>query len=481
MVFLEGTSLVQHVLHAEGFGVAFGERVILAELSFDVPATGITVLMGPSGTGKSTLVRALAGLSQANARYREWGQVSLMGRPLEAGHRPALVVQNPRALSARVGDFLADRCRQAAGGASSSSALREQTEALLTTYGCEDLLPRLSEQTIRLPAGLQRCVAILGELAQQPALLMVDEPMATLSDADSQRVADLLRRVAERVPVLMITHHQRQARELGAWVRLIAGGRVQAAQPAAEFFTAPANDVAAQFVRTGSCCVASPDASADVLSDGVEPPPPLPPEALVTPVVAPAPQPPLPTGLDEELAAELAVAQDDGLLRQPQEADPTAQPEYRGPRGFRWILPGRLGTAPLPGAVLSIDLDLVALKTVGVTMLITLTRGDLPQAKLAEHGLRNLHLPIYDREAPSTNQLRMLAIRMTRLLEQGEVLCVHCRAGLGRTGTVVAGWLMHQGMTADAALQRLREIDKEYVQSANQEAFLHELEASFAR
>jgi hypothetical protein len=40
---------------------------------------------------------------------------------------------------------------------------------------------------------------------------------------------------------------------------------------------------------------------------------------------------------------------------------------------------------------------------------------------------------------------------------------------------------MHQGMTADAALQRLREIDKEYVQSANQEAFLHELEASFAR
>lgn len=481
MVFLEGTSLVQHVLHAEGFGVAFGERVILAELSFDVPATGITVLMGPSGTGKSTLVRALAGLSQANSRYREWGLVQLAGRPIGAGHRPALVVQNPRALSARVGDFLADRCRQAAGGASSSGALREQIEGLLQAYGCEDLLPRLSDQTIRLSAGLQRCVAILGELAQQPSLLMVDEPMATLSDDDSQRVATLLRRVAERVPVLMITHHQRQARALGAWVLLIAGGRVQAAQPAAEFFTAPANDVAAQFVRTGSCCVASPDASADVLSDGVEPPPPLPPEALVMAVATPAPQPPSPTGMDDELAAELAVAQDDGLLRQPQEADPSAQPEYRGPRGFRWILPGRLGTAPLPGAVLSIDLDLMALKTVGVTMLITLTRGDLPQAKLAEHGLRNLHLPIYDREAPSVNQLRMLAIRMTRLLEQGEVLCVHCRAGLGRTGTVVAGWLIHQGGTAEAALQRLRDIDKEYVQSAHQEAFLHELEASFAR
>jgi atypical dual specificity phosphatase len=261
-------------------------------------------------------------------------------------------------------------------------------------------------------------------------------------------------------------------------VLLIAGGRVQAAQPAEAFFTAPANDVAAQFVRTGSCCVASPDAPQEVLGEGVCPPPPLPPAARPQPVTAPVTPPPT---LDTELAAVLAVAQDDGLLRQPQQADPSAQPEYRGPRGFRWVLPGRLGTAPLPGAVLSIDLDLMALKTVGVTMLITLTRGDLPQAKLAEHGLRNLHLPIYDREAPSVNQLRMLAIRMTRLLEQGEVLCVHCRAGLGRTGTVVAGWLMHQGMTADAALQRLREIDKEYVQSANQEAFLLELETSFAR
>jgi atypical dual specificity phosphatase len=68
---------------------------------------------------------------------------------------------------------------------------------------------------------------------------------------------------------------------------------------------------------------------------------------------------------------------------------------------------------------------------------------------------------------------------MTRLIQEGDVLAVHCRAGLGRTGTVVAGWLIHEGLTAEAALDRLRRIDPGYVQSSQQEAFLHQLESAF--
>lgn len=76
------------------------------------------------------------------------------------------------------------------------------------------------------------------------------------------------------------------------------------------------------------------------------------------------------------------------------------------------------------------------------------------------------------------DQLAELVTEMSRRIEAGEVLAVHCRAGLGRTGTVVAGWLVHQGASVKQAMQRLHGIDRGYIQSAEQEWFLYKLESA---
>ena len=142
------------------------------------------------------------------------------------------------------------------------------------------------------------------------------------------------------------------------------------------------------------------------------------------------------------------------------------------PLGFVWLEPGRLAGTPLPGAVNDMDNDLAALKRVGISHLITLTERDLPQDALKRHGLANLHLPTRDHEAPSLGQIQMLLKRMETLMAQGEVLAVHCLAGRGRTGTVLAAWWIREGLTAQEALRRVRLLDAHYVQSAEQEAFL---------
>ena len=155
---------------------------------------------------------------------------------------------------------------------------------------------------------------------------------------------------------------------------------------------------------------------------------------------------------------------------------------YRGPTGFHWIVPGKLAGCAEPGVSAAIDYDMSLLRKMSITHLITLTEKDLDQAALARNQLSNLHLPIYDRQAPTMAQTYMLVRRMQVLLDQGAVLSVHCRAGIGRTGTILAAWLIREGgLSATGAIDRLRKIYKAYVQTEVQEQFLQDFEQDITR
>jgi atypical dual specificity phosphatase len=280
-------------------------------------------------------------------------------------------------------------------------------------------------------------------------------------------------------------------------VILLGGGVVLAHEPSPRFFTHPVNAWVEQFVRSGSLAIASPGAKPDELDPSVEPPRPLPQAALdalaefaepaepppapaaasapvptPTPAPAPAPAPPAPPSPSEVLpplsrqGVETAAVVGQAIV-----------PEYRGPHGFRWIVPGKLAGSGNPGAVAPIDYDLQLLIKLGVTHLITLTEDGLDNDVLLRNGMHSIHLPIFDKEAPSLAQAYMLVYRMQRLLDQGYVLAVHCHAGIGRTGTLLAAWLIREGgLSAKDAIARLRSINPAYVQTVGQEQFLASFE-----
>jgi atypical dual specificity phosphatase len=520
------------VLSLEGFGVCFGRRVVLSSVDLSLPAAGIDVLMGPVKTGKSTLMRSVAGLNDAAALYRSWGAATYQGRPVAADWRPALVQQHAAALNAPLRDALVLRARQQ--GERSGKVWAEVASTALTSHGLAHLLPQLDQSVLALPLEWQRAVNVLSYALAEPGLLMIDEPTYGLDERAAERFIDWLAGLGKSCRLMVTLHHQGQARRLADRVILLAGGRVLAHGPADEFFARPPNAWAEQFVRTGSLAIASPGARAEDLSSDAEVPPALPQAALDALAEFDEAQPPAPatspvtaTGTGSAAVGAAPVwantepvdlspapaasepatgaspdathAHSAKVLRPHRPASPVKQkraravlpplsargvedavqvgrstaPDYRGPPGFNWIIAGKLAGCAEPGVMASIDYDMDLLARMGITYLITLTEKDLPPEPLARHGLKNLHLPIYDREAPTIRQVYMLVRRIQVLLDEGQIIAVHCKAGIGRTGTVLAAWLIREGgLSADAAIKRLRMIKPTYVQSEVQEQFL---------
>jgi putative ABC transport system ATP-binding protein len=197
-------------LEARSLVVARGGRRILDGASLVVGPGEAVAIQGPSGSGKSTLVRVLATLLEADA-----GEVVFGGRdartiaPTEYRMRVAFLAQQPAMLPGSVADNL-----RAGPELHGRTLPDERAKEMLGAVGLTETL--LSHDARTLSGGEKQRVALARALANDPEVLLLDEPTAALDPEAGRRIVGLIRDLSgDGRSVVMVTHVEEHARLLG--------------------------------------------------------------------------------------------------------------------------------------------------------------------------------------------------------------------------------------------------------------------------
>jgi len=192
------------VLRVEGLAKAFGGVRAVDGVSFTLEAARVTGLIGPNGSGKTTVINLLSGLERPDA-----GLVELLGRGL-SGARPDRIARAGIARTFQSAGLPEESTVLEAVAAArlerdaSIAAAEAHALSVLTRLGVAD---RALERCGNLPAGLRRRVELARALARQPRVLLLDEPAAGLTDAEKAELSAHLRAIAADGAAVLVVEH----------------------------------------------------------------------------------------------------------------------------------------------------------------------------------------------------------------------------------------------------------------------------------
>jgi phosphate transport system ATP-binding protein len=231
---------------ARAFSFWYGEKQALHDIDVVIEPRSITALIGPSGCGKSTFLRSINRLNALIPGVRHQGRIELDGKDvydssvdlLALRQRVGMVFQRwnpfPKSIYANV----------AYGPRINGVRDRRELDLIVETSLrraalWEEVRDRLRESATSLSGGQQQRLCIARALANEPEVLLLDEPASALDPISTQRVEELLYELKQELTVVIVTHNLQQAARVSDATAFFYMGELVEHGPTEQIFTNP--------------------------------------------------------------------------------------------------------------------------------------------------------------------------------------------------------------------------------------------------
>lgn len=235
------------IFSLRNFSVSFANKPILQDMDLDIPARGITAILGHSGSGKTTLLRSLNRLNEEFPSHSHCGNVSLRGRDAQeedifahevdlAGlrRRIGMVFQHPNPLPTTIRRNLSlplTLTRKL-----SAQSLAEKIEQSLSAAQLwNEVRDRLDAPASSLSGGQLQRLCLARALILEPEVLLLDEPTTSLDFRTAAHIEETLTTLAEHYPVILVSHSTAQAWRLASTIAVLGQGRLLACHRKTDF------------------------------------------------------------------------------------------------------------------------------------------------------------------------------------------------------------------------------------------------------
>lgn len=220
------------MINIENLNTFFFQEQVLYDIAVHFPAHAVTAIIGPSGGGKTTLLKSINRTAELMPGYRHCGKIYLHHQDVFAFQDVAavrrlagMVLQKPVALPFSIKENVLFGPRYY--GKADQSSLESIVESTLTEVGLwPEVKDKLSAPARELSGGQLQRLAIARILAVEPQVLLLDEPCSSLDINATRLIEDLLLKLSRELTIIIVTHNLNQARRVAAATCFMQAGHV---------------------------------------------------------------------------------------------------------------------------------------------------------------------------------------------------------------------------------------------------------------